>query len=74
VGRDPDARCAAAVSRTMGEREETLAQIDTGREIPEVVLVEGLDRRIRIRGADAHRQFFREVIYSYGRVDVRDMR
>jgi hypothetical protein len=74
VGRDPNARCAAAVSRPMGEREETLAQIDTGREIPEVVLVEGLDRRIRIRGADAHRQFFREVIYSYGRVDVRDMR
>jgi hypothetical protein len=72
VGRDPNARCAAAVSRAIGEREETLAQIDTGREIPEVVLVEGADRRIRIRGADAHAHFFREVTYSYGRVDVRD--
>jgi hypothetical protein len=74
VGRDPNARCACAVSRTVGDRVETLVQIDTGREIPEVVLVEGLDRRIRIRGADIHKQFFREVTYSYGRVEVREMR
>jgi sulfatase modifying factor 1 len=74
VGRDPSARCAAAVSRLLGEREETLAQVDTGREIPEVVLVEGLDRRIRIRGADLRGQFFREVVFSYGRVTVKDMR
>jgi hypothetical protein len=55
----------------MGDRAQTLAQIDTGCEIPEVVLVEGADRRVRVRGADIHGQFFREIVFSYGRVDVR---
>jgi sulfatase modifying factor 1 len=73
VGRDPNARCALAVSRAAGDRVQTLAEIDTGREIPEVVLVEGLDRRIRVRGADMRGQFFREVVFSYGRVDVKDV-
>ncbi len=71
VGRDPNARCALAVSRMLGEEVRVLAQIDTGREIPEVVLVEGMDRRIRVRGADLKGRFYREVVYSYGRVDVR---
>jgi len=74
VGWDPNARCALAVSRAIGERTQTLAQVDTGREIPEVVLVESLDRRVRVRGADAHRQFFRELIFSYGQVDVKPVR
>jgi hypothetical protein len=73
VGRDPNARCALAVSRVLGDRTDVLAQIDTGREIPEVVLVEGMDRRIRVRGADMKGQFFREIVYSYGRVDVREV-
>lgn len=73
VGHDPNARCALAVSRTIGDKSDTLAQIDTGREIPEVVLVEGAERRIRVRGADLHGQFFREVIFSYGRVDVKEV-
>jgi sulfatase modifying factor 1 len=73
VGRDPSAVCALAVSRMIGERVDVLAQIDTGREIPEVVLVEGMDRRIRVRGADMKGQFFREIIFSYGRVDVREV-
>jgi hypothetical protein len=73
LGRDPNARCAMAVSRMMGEREEILAQVDTGREIPEVVLVEGMDRRIRVRGADIHGQYFREIVFTYGRVDVREV-
>jgi sulfatase modifying factor 1 len=72
VGRDPSARCALAVSRRIADRVQTLAEVDTGREIPEVVLVEGLDRRIRVRGADLRGQFFREVVFSYGRVDVKD--
>jgi hypothetical protein len=55
----------------IGEREEALAQVDTGREIPEVVLVEGMDRRIRVRGADIHGQYFREIVFTYGRIDVR---
>ncbi|MGH7439985.1 MAG: hypothetical protein ACRENE_30210, partial [Polyangiaceae bacterium] len=74
VGRDPSARCALAVSRVVNDRVQTLAQVDTGREIPEVVLVEGLERRIRVRGADEHAQFFREVVYTYGKVEVREMR
>lgn len=73
VGRDPSARCALAVSRQLGDRTDVLAQIDTGREVPEVVLVEGMDRRIRVRGADMKGQYFREIIYSYGRVDVREV-
>jgi sulfatase modifying factor 1 len=74
LGRDPHARCALGVSRMVGDRPETLAQVDSGREIPEVVLVEGLDRRIRVRGADMRGQFFREMIFSYGRVEVKGVR
>ena len=73
VGRDPSAMCALAVSRMVGDRTEVLAQIDTGREVPEVVLVEGMDRRIRVRGADMKGRFFREIVFSYGRVDVREV-
>jgi len=80
IGHDPTAQCALAVSRTLpplagqtGDRIETLAQIDTGREVPEVVLVDSPDRRIRVRGADMRAQFFREVIFSYGRVDVKEV-
>jgi hypothetical protein len=73
LGRDPNARCAIAVSRMIGEREVALAQVDTGREIPEVVLVEGMDRRIRVRGADIHGQYFREIVFTYGRIDVREV-
>jgi hypothetical protein len=74
LGRDPSARCALGVSRMVGDRMDTLAQIDSGREIPEVVLVEGQDRRIRVRGANMRGQFFREVVFSYGRVEVKDVR
>jgi hypothetical protein len=73
LGRDPNSRCAIAVSRLVGERMDVLAQVDTGREIPEVVLVEGMDRRIRVRGADVHGQFFREIVFTYGRVDVHEV-
>lgn len=71
LGRDPHARCALGVSRALGDTVQTLAQIDTGAAIPEVVLVDSADHRIRVRGAEAHGYFFREVVYSYGRVDVR---
>jgi sulfatase modifying factor 1 len=74
VGRDPSARCAVAVSRALDGRLQTLAQIDTGREIPEVVLVDSADHRVRVRGANLHGQFFQEVAFEYGRVDVRPVR
>jgi hypothetical protein len=73
VGRDPYARCALAVSRTLDDKVQTLAEVDTGREVPEVVLVEGTDHRVRVRGADMSGQFFREVVFSYGRVEVREV-
>jgi formylglycine-generating enzyme required for sulfatase activity len=71
VGRDPTARCAVALSQAMKDHIETLAQIDTGREIPEVVLVEGMERKIRVRGADIRGAFFRELVFDNGRVEVR---
>jgi sulfatase modifying factor 1 len=74
VGVDPHARCAVAVSRAVGDRVDTLAQVDTGLVIPEVVLVESADHRIRVRGANAHGYYFHEVVFSYGRVDVRSVR
>jgi sulfatase modifying factor 1 len=74
VGHDPGARCALGVSRAGAPPGQTLAQIDTGREVPEVVLVESLDRRVRVRGADAHGLFFRELVFDYGRVQVRSVR
>jgi hypothetical protein len=74
VGFDPHARCAVAVSRSFGDRVDTLAQVDTGLVIPEVVLVEGADHPIRVRGADAHGYYFREILFSYGRVEVRNVR
>jgi sulfatase modifying factor 1 len=73
VGRDPNARCALAVSRELGDREQTLAEVDTGREVPEVVLVEGGDHRVRVRGADMSGQYFREVVFSFGRVEVKEV-
>jgi formylglycine-generating enzyme required for sulfatase activity len=74
VGSDPDARCAVGVARALGDEVQTLAQVDTGRSIPDVVLVAGADRHVRVRGGDAHGWFFREVTYDYGRVDVRNVR
>ena len=67
-------RCAVGASRAVGDRIQTLAEVDTGSSIPEVVLVEGADHRLRVRGGDKHGWFFRELVFSYGRVDVRPVR
>ncbi len=69
LGRPPDARCALAVTRTVGGHADSLTQIDTGREAPEVVLVIGPER-IRVRGLDQRGHFYRDVVFRYGRVDV----
>lgn len=74
TGKDPNARCAIAVSRAFGDRVETLAQIDCGRQIPEVVQVAGPDHDIRVRGANVLGQYFREVSFHYGRLEVRPVR
>jgi formylglycine-generating enzyme len=72
LGRWPGARCGLAVSRRVGELADTLAQIDTGGVAPDVVLVGGTEGegRIRVRGQDAHGRFVREVVFSYGRLEV----
>jgi hypothetical protein len=54
----------------VGERANVLGRVDTGREIPEVVTVK-IDRRVRVRGADATGPFFQELIWSAGKVEVR---
>jgi sulfatase-modifying factor enzyme 1 len=71
VGRDPRSRCAVAISRFADGDRRAIAEIDTGAQIPEVVLVESKDNRIRIRGGDAHGAFFREASFHYGRVEVK---
>jgi hypothetical protein len=54
---------------------ETVATIDTGRHFPEVSLTRvDVRTRIRMRAGPLHRAIFREVTYSYGRFDVRDMK
>jgi hypothetical protein len=73
VGKDPDARCALGVSRIVGDRVDVLAQIDTGRQIPEVVQVVGPEHHVRVRGGNVRGPFFREVSFHYGRVEVRDL-
>jgi hypothetical protein len=74
LGRDPSVHCGLALSHAVGDRDDVLAQVDTGLETPEVVLVEGPEHRIRIRGADVHGHFFRELVFNYGRVDVKPVR
>jgi formylglycine-generating enzyme required for sulfatase activity len=74
VGFDPRAHCAVAVSRALGDRVDTLAEIDTGLVIPEAVLAEGAEHPIRVRGADPRGYYFRQVTFRYGKVDVRAVR
>jgi hypothetical protein len=67
--------CALAVSRAdaqrLRDRVDVLAEIDTGWAIPDVVFADPAERRVRVRGGDGHGSFFRDVVFTYGRVDVR---
>ena len=71
VGRDPTARCGFAVWRSLGDGAQTLAQVDTGSEIPEVVVVDPVGRKIRVRGASNRGVFFQDLAFYFGRIDVR---
>jgi sulfatase modifying factor 1 len=73
MGRWPNAHCAVAVTRTIGDHGETLAQVDTGQGVPDVVFVGAADRRVRVVGKDERRRFVRDIVFTYGRVDVRDV-
>ncbi|MEI7894164.1 MAG: SUMF1/EgtB/PvdO family nonheme iron enzyme [Myxococcales bacterium] len=73
-GRD-QANCQVLVFRVAPNGIETVATIDTGRHFPEVSLTRvDVRTRIRMRAGPLHRAIFREVTYSYGRFDVRDMK
>jgi hypothetical protein len=74
TGRWPNAHCGLAVSRPAGDPADPLAQVDTGQETPDVVFVNAVDPRVRMRATDAHGRFMREVVFSYGRVEVRTVR
>jgi formylglycine-generating enzyme len=74
IGRWPDARCALAVSRSIDDHDDTVAQVDTGQGVPDVVFVGAADRRVRVVGRDAHGRFLRDIVFTYGRVDVHDVR
>jgi hypothetical protein len=71
AGRAPEVHCALAVSRALRERIDVIAEIDTGWAIPDVVFADPAERRLRVRGGDAHGSFFRDVVFTYGRVEVR---
>jgi formylglycine-generating enzyme required for sulfatase activity len=64
-------RCGMVAATILGEKMVVLAHANVGREIPEVVLVAGEGRNARARGGDVHGPVFRELVYSYGKVDVR---
>ena len=72
VGRDPSARCALAVWEEMNGEPRTLLQIDTGRGSPEVSLAHGLAHRLVVRCTGARGPTYREVGFSYGRLDLGD--
>jgi hypothetical protein len=72
VGRDPSARCGLVVWRVLGDKVDVLGDVDTGRQVPEVVLVQGREHRVRVRGATPRGPFFRELVYAYGRVEVKE--
>lgn len=67
-------RCGGVVVQLSGDKAEVMAKVDAGREIPEFVVINAEDRRIRMRGADAGGTFFREIVYVYGKVEVRPVR
>lgn len=73
VGKPRDARCGVVVT-TEDSGGRVLTQVDAGREMPEVVLVAGEERHLRMRGGDASGPFFRELVYVFGAVDVRAAR
>ena len=67
-------RCGVVVGRVIAETAQVLAWADSGRNIPEVVLLAGEGRHIRVKGGDANGAYFKELAYAYGRVDVRDVK
>ncbi len=64
-------RCGFVVVQLLGDKVNVMARVAVGREIPEVVLVAGEGRNVRARGGDIRGPVFRELVYSYGKVEVK---
>jgi hypothetical protein len=64
-------RCGIVAVTLLDEKVHVLARFAVGREIPEVVLVAGEGKNARARGGDPRGPVFREMVYSYGKVDVK---
>jgi sulfatase modifying factor 1 len=73
-GSRTSSRCGGTIVQIAGDKVEVMTKVDSGREIPEFVVVSAEDRRIRMRGSDATGPFFREIVYLYGKVEVRPAR
>jgi formylglycine-generating enzyme len=73
AGRTPaEVKCALAISRALHDRIDVASEVATGWATPDIVFADPAERRIRIRGGEARGgAFFRDVVYSYGRVEVR---
>jgi sulfatase modifying factor 1 len=71
IGSGLGLRCTIAAHTMLGDKIVPLARFAIGREIPEVVLVAGEQRNVRARGGDIKGPVFRELVYSYGKVDVK---
>jgi formylglycine-generating enzyme len=62
-------RCGLVVGRVDGDHAYLVAQFETGFIAPEIAQ-NGEARRIRARGLDAQGAFVRDLVYSYGRVEI----
>jgi hypothetical protein len=74
-GEGDERRCGILVGRVVGERAEVMANVESGHEPPEVVLLSGEGRKIRMKGGYGEKDvFFRELAYAYGKIEVREIK
>jgi hypothetical protein len=74
-GEGDERRCGILVARLLGERAEVMANVEAGHEPPEVVLLSGEGRHIRMKGGYGEKDvFFREITYAYGKLEVREIK
>jgi hypothetical protein len=64
-------RCGIVAAALVGDTANVMAHVNVGREIPDVVLLSGDEKSVRARGGDVHGPVFKELVYVYGKVDVR---
>jgi formylglycine-generating enzyme required for sulfatase activity len=64
-------RCGFVAATLLGDKLKEVARFAIGREIPDVVLVAGEGKNARARGGDTKGVVFREMVFVYGRVDVK---